>query len=68
MTLRRLLIPTIVGCAILAVATPASARPPERFTDTESGSEVLAHWDGFDVIDTFTATANGTHLLRPERA
>jgi hypothetical protein len=60
MTLRRLLTPTIVGCAILAVAAPASARPPERFTDTESGSEVLAHCDGFDVIDAFTATAHGT--------
>jgi hypothetical protein len=57
---RRLLIPAIVGCAILAVAAPASARPPERFTDTQSGSEVLAHCDGFDVIEAFTATAHGS--------
>jgi hypothetical protein len=60
MTPRRLLIPAIVGCAILAVAAPASARPPERFTDTQSGSEVLAHCDGFDVIEAFTATAHGS--------
>jgi hypothetical protein len=60
MMLRRLLIPAIVGCATLAVAAPASARPPERFTDTQSGSEVLAHCDGFDVIEAFTATAHGT--------
>jgi hypothetical protein len=60
MTPRRLLIPAIVGCAILAVAAPASARPPERFTDTQSGSEVLAHCDGFDVIEAFTATAYGS--------
>jgi hypothetical protein len=60
MTLRRLLIPAIMGCASLAVAAPASARPPERFTDTQSGSEVLAHCDGFDVIEAFTATAHGT--------
>ena len=60
MTLRRLVITAIVGCATLAVAAPASARPPERFTDTQSGSEVLAHCDGFDVIEAFTATAHGT--------
>jgi hypothetical protein len=59
MTLRRL-VPAIVGCAVFAVAAPASAGPPERFTDTQSGSEVLAHCDGFDVIDSFTATAHGT--------
>jgi hypothetical protein len=57
----RRLLPAIVGCALLALAASASARPPERFTDTESGSEILAHCDGgFDVIDAFTATVHGT--------
>jgi hypothetical protein len=40
----------------LVFAAPASARPPERFTDTESGSEVLAHCDGYDLILTGTTT------------
>jgi hypothetical protein len=57
MTARRLLLPAIVGSALLAFAAAASARPPERFTDTESAPpEVLAHCNGYDVIDSGTAT------------
>jgi hypothetical protein len=60
MTAHRLLVPAIVGCALLVLAAAASARPPERFADTESGSEVLAHCDGFDLISTSTGTFHGT--------
>jgi hypothetical protein len=60
MTVRRILVPAIVGCAVLALTASASARPPERFTDTESGSEVLAHCDGFDLVLTTSGTFNGT--------
>jgi hypothetical protein len=60
MTVRGVLVPAIVGCAVLAFTGPASARPPERFTDTESFSEVLAHCDGFDLLLTSTGTFNGT--------
>jgi hypothetical protein len=58
--MRRLVVAAIVGGALLVGAAPASATPPERFTDTESGSEILAHCDGFDVIDAFTVTVSGT--------
>jgi hypothetical protein len=44
----------------LAFTAPASARSPERFTDTQSGSEVLAHCDGFDLIEASTNTFDGT--------
>jgi hypothetical protein len=60
MTVRRLLLPAIVGCAVLGFAVPASATPPERFSFTESGTEVLAHCDGFDLILDSTGTFNGT--------
>jgi len=48
--IRLLLAPAIVGCAIVGFAAAASARPPERNSFTESGTEVLAHCDGFDII------------------
>jgi hypothetical protein len=57
--MRRLLVAAIVGSVLVFVA-PTSARPPERFTDTQSGSEVLAHCDGFDLISTSTGTFRGT--------
>jgi hypothetical protein len=60
MTVRRLGIPAIVVCALLAFTASASARPPERFTDTEWFSEVLAHCDGFDLLLTSTGTFDGT--------
>jgi hypothetical protein len=58
--MRRLVLTAIVGGALLVSAAPASATPPERFTDTESGSEILAHCDGFDLILTTSGTFNGT--------
>ena len=60
MTLRRLLLPLIAGCALLGFAAPASASPPEHFSFTESGTEVFAHCDGFDLILAGTATVRGT--------
>jgi hypothetical protein len=58
--LRRLLLPLIAGCAVLSFAAPASATPPEHFSFTESGTEVLAHCDGFDIILDTTGTFRGT--------
>lgn len=60
MAVQRLFVLAIVGCAVLAFAASASAKPPEQFIDTESGSEVLAHCDGFDLILTSTGTFDGT--------
>ena len=60
MTLRRLLLPLIAGCALLGFAAPASASPPEHFSFTESGTEVFAHCDGFDLILAGTGTVRGT--------
>lgn len=59
--MRRLLI--IFGtCSVaaLALATAASARPPERVHFTESGTEVLVHCDGFDGNLDTTGTFDGT--------
>ena len=57
---RLLLLPAIVGCAALGFAAPASARPPERSSFTESGTEVLAHCDGFDIVLDGTTTIHET--------
>jgi hypothetical protein len=63
MTVRRLLLPLIAGCAMLGFAVPASAAPPEHFSFTESGTEVLAHCDGFDLILAGTGTFRGTRFF-----
>jgi hypothetical protein len=60
MRVRCLLLPVIVGCAILGFAASASARPPERFSFEQSGSEVLAHCDGFDILLETTGFVDGT--------
>jgi hypothetical protein len=60
MTVRQVLLPLILGCAVLGFAAPASARPPERFSFEQSGSEVLAHCDGFDILLDTTGFFNGT--------
>jgi hypothetical protein len=59
--MRKLLI-TFSACsfAAMALATAASARPPEWFHFTESGTEVLVHCDGFDGILDTTNTVDGT--------
>jgi hypothetical protein len=63
MTVRRLLLPLIAGCAVLGFAAPASAIPPEHFSFTESGTEVFAHCDGFDLILATTGTFRGTTVF-----
>jgi hypothetical protein len=63
MTVRRLLVPLLVGCAVVGFAAPASATPPERFSFTESGTEVLAHCDGFDILLDSTGRFRGTEFF-----
>jgi hypothetical protein len=60
MSMRLLVLPVIAGCILFGIAGPASARPPERSSSTESGTEVLAHCDGFDIILDSTGTINET--------
>jgi hypothetical protein len=63
MKVRQLVLPLIAGCAVLSLAAPASARPPEHFSFTQSGTEVFAHCDGFDLILTTTGTFRGTTVF-----
>lgn len=63
MMARWLLLPLIAGCAILGFAAPANASAPERFSFTESGTEVFAHCDGFDLILAGTATVHGARFF-----
>ena len=59
--MRKLLITFgVSSVAALALATAASARPPERFHFTESGTEVLVHCDGYDGILDTTGVVDGT--------
>ena len=61
MTVRRRLLPVIVGCAVLGFAAPASAAPPERFHFSDSGSEPgFIHCDGFEIDLETTGTVDGT--------
>jgi hypothetical protein len=60
MSMRLLVLPVIAGCILFGIAGPASARPPERSGFTESGTEVLAHCDGFDIILDSTGTIHVT--------
>jgi hypothetical protein len=53
----------IAGCVAFGFAAPASATPPERFSFTESGTEVFANCDGFDLILAGTATIRGTRFF-----
>jgi hypothetical protein len=50
----------VFSVAAMASATAASAKPPERFNFTESGTEVLLHCDGFDGNLDTTGTFDGT--------
>lgn len=61
MTVRRLLLPVIVGCAVLGLAAPASATPPERFSIPQEGSEPhFVQCDGFEIGLTTTGTTGVT--------
>jgi hypothetical protein len=61
MKLRRLLVPAVAGCALLGLAAPANATPPEMFHDSESGSEPgFAHCDGFEIDLETTNTVDVT--------
>jgi hypothetical protein len=59
--MRKLLI-TFVVCSVAAMAsaTGALAKPPERFSFTESGTEVLLQCDGVDIVLDTTGTVTGT--------
>lgn len=59
----RLLVAAMVGCAVLGFAVPASARRPRTFSFTESGTEVLAHCSGFDLILDSTGTFRGKEFF-----
>jgi len=65
MTVRQVLLPLILGCAVLGVAAPASARPPERFSFEQSDSEVFAHCQGFDIVLEGRGVFNGTTFFDP---
>jgi hypothetical protein len=56
MKLRWLVVPVVAGCAVLGLAAPANATPPEMFHFSESGSEPgFIQCDGF-AIDLETTT------------
>ena len=59
--MRKLLI-TFGACSVaaLVLVPAASARPPDRFHFTESGTEALVHCDGFDGNLDTTGTFDGT--------
>jgi len=48
----------IAGCIVLVAAAPAAARPPERFSFTGSGTEILAICDGFELVLDTTDTVH----------
>jgi hypothetical protein len=61
MKLRLLLMPTVAGCAVLGSAAPASADPPERFSETSSFSEPgFVQCDGFEIDLAGTETRDFT--------
>jgi hypothetical protein len=61
MTVRRLLLPMIVGCAVLGFAAPAGATPPERFSfPVEDSDPHFLQCDGFEIALTTTGTENIT--------
>jgi hypothetical protein len=61
MTVRRLLLPVIAGCAVLGIAAPASAAPPERFSFPEEGSDPhFLQCEGFEIALTTSGTGNVT--------
>jgi hypothetical protein len=61
MTVRRLLLPMIAGCAVLGFAAPASATAPERFHSSDSGSEPgFVQCNGFEIDLETTGTVDGT--------
>lgn len=59
--MRKLLL-TVAVCSVAAMASAnaASATPPERFSFTESGTEVLLQCDGVDIVLDSTGTFTGT--------
>jgi hypothetical protein len=61
MKLRRLLMPAVVGCAVLGSAAPANANPPERFSESSSNSEPgFVQCDGFEIDLAGTETRDFT--------
>jgi hypothetical protein len=60
MTVRRLLLPVILGCTVLSFAAPASAMPPERFSFEQSGTELgFVDCGGFVINLQTTGIFNG---------
>jgi hypothetical protein len=61
MRVHRLLLPLIAGCAVVGLAAPANATPPDRFSFSESGSEPgFIQCDGFAIDQEGTTTTDGT--------
>ena len=61
MKLRRLLVPVVASCALLGLAAPANAAPPEMFHFSESGSEPgFIQCDGFEIDLETTNTVDVT--------
>ena len=62
--LRRLLVPAVAGCALLGLAAPADASPPEMFSESGSFSEPgFVHCDGFDIDLAGTETRDSTFFF-----
>ena len=61
MKLRRLLVPAVAGCALLGLAAPAGASPPEMFSESSSFSEPgFVQCDGFEIDLAGTETSDLT--------
>ena len=61
MKLRRLLVPAVGGCALLGLAAPADASPPEMFSESGSFSEPgFVQCDGFEIDLAGTETRDTT--------
>ena len=53
-------VPILVGLAVLALAAPASATPPDRFHSSDSGSEPgFVQCEGFEIDLETTGTVDG---------
>jgi hypothetical protein len=61
MTVRRLLLLVIAGCAVLVFTAPASATRPEMFRfPVEDSDPLFLQCDGFEIALTTTGTENVT--------
>jgi hypothetical protein len=64
MKLRRLLVPAVAGCALLGLAAPADASPPEMFSESGSFSEPgFVQCDGFEIDLAGTGTSDFTFFF-----